>query len=122
MRFTRLIMLIAAIATVVGFLALAEFANAQSAKATIDDPVGPPPDPTHIPTVLPKDIKWTGQEGRQQQGLLFGDPTKPGIYGVVIKWYPGNFSQPAHLAFSAWQLEGILVSAVAIGLPAALAT
>ena len=57
-------------------------------------PDRPPPDPTHIPTVLPKDIKWTGQEGRQQQGLLFGNPTKPGLYGVVIKWYPGNFSQP----------------------------
>ena len=26
--------------------------------------------------------------------MLFGDPSKPGIYGVVIKWYPGNFSQP----------------------------
>ena len=95
MRFTKLTVLILAIAAVVGFLALAEVANAQQgAKATIDDPIGPPPDPTHIPTVLPKDIKWTGQEGRQQQGLLFGDPTKPGIYGVVIKWYPGNFSQP----------------------------
>ena len=95
MRFNRLTMLIVAIVTVVvGFLVLAEFAQAQGAKATIDDPIGPPPDPTHIPTVLPKDIKWTGQEGRQQQGLLFGDPTKPGIYGVVIKWYPGNFSQP----------------------------
>jgi quercetin dioxygenase-like cupin family protein len=29
-----------------------------------------------------------------QQAVLFGDPTKPGLYGVVIKWYPGNFSQP----------------------------
>jgi quercetin dioxygenase-like cupin family protein len=27
-------------------------------------------------------------------GLLFGDPNKPGLYGVVYKWYPGNFSQP----------------------------
>ena len=83
MRFTRLIILSAVIATGHRLLALAELAQAQGAKATIDDPVGPPPDPTHIPTVLPKDIKWTGQEGRQQQGPLFGDPTKPGIYGVV---------------------------------------
>ena len=44
--------------------------------------MGPPPDPTHIPTVLPKDIKWTGQEGKQQMGLLFGDPNKAGLYGV----------------------------------------
>ena len=27
-------------------------------------------------------------------GLLFGDPNKAGLYGVVYKWYPGNFSQP----------------------------
>jgi len=63
-------------------------------RPTVNDPVGPPPDPSHIPTVLPKDIKWTGQEGRQQMGLLFGDPNKAGLYGVVYKWYPGNFSQP----------------------------
>ena len=49
-------------------------AHAQGAKATINDPVGPPPDPTHIPTVLPKDIKWTGQEGRQQQGRCSAIP------------------------------------------------
>ena len=94
MRFTRMMILSVAIAAGVGAAFLAGVAHAQGAKATINDPVGPPPDPTHIPTVLPKDIKWTGQEGRQQQGLLFGDPSKPGLYGVVIKWYPGNFSQP----------------------------
>ena len=94
MRFTRMTMMSVAIAAAVGSAAFAGVAHAQGAKATINDPVGPPPDPTHIPTVLPKDIKWTGQEGRQQQGLLFGDPSKPGLYGVVIKWYPGNFSQP----------------------------
>ena len=94
MRFTRMTILSVAIATAVGAAVLAGVARAQGAKATINDPVGPPPDPTHIPTVLPKDIKWTGQEGRQQQGRLFGDPSKPGLYGVVIKWYPGNFSQP----------------------------
>ena len=94
MRFTRMTILRVAIAAVVGAVVPAAVAHAQSAKATINDPVGPLPDPTHIPTVLPNDIKWTGQEGRQQQGLLFGDPTKPGLYGVVIKWYPGNFSQP----------------------------
>lgn len=96
MRFIRTTILSLAIATAVGaaVLAAVAHAHAQAAKATINDPVGPLPDPTHIPTVLPKDIKWTGQEGRQQQGLLFGDPSKPGLYGVIIKWYPGNFSQP----------------------------
>jgi len=94
MRFTRMTILSVAIAMAVGAAALAGVAHAQGAKATINDPVGPLPDPTHIPIVLPKDIKWNGQEGRQQQAVLFGDPSKPGLYGVVIKWYPGNFSQP----------------------------
>ena len=94
MRFTKMMILSAAIATVVGAAVLAGVVRAQGAKATINDPAGPLPDPTHIPMVLPKDIKWTGQEGRQQQAVLFGDPSKPGLYGVIIKWYPGNFSQP----------------------------
>ena len=71
MRFTRTTILSMAIAAAV---VPAGVAHAQGAKATINDPVGPPPDPTHIPTVLPKDIKWTGQEGREQQGVLYGDP------------------------------------------------
>src|SRR5436190_18422557 len=94
MRFTRTTIVSVAIITAVSAAVVTGVVHAQGAKATISDPVGPLPDPTHIPTVLPKDIKWTGQEGRQQQGLLFGDPSKPRLYGVVIKWYPGNFSQP----------------------------
>src|SRR5882724_1530516 len=89
MRLIRLTILIVAVGA-----AAPGVAHAQSPKATINDPVGPPPDPTHIPIVLPADIKWNGQEGRQQQAVLFGDASKPGLYGVAIKWYPGNFSQP----------------------------
>jgi hypothetical protein len=63
--------------------------------ATASDPAGAPPDPTHIPIVLPKDIKWTGRVGRSQSAVLWGDPSKPGEpYGVLMKWYPGNFSHP----------------------------
>ena len=51
----------------------------------------PLPDPTHIPIVFGKDIKWRGGEG---ESLLFGDPNKPGIYGVLIKWLPGHNSKP----------------------------
>ena len=94
MRFTRTIFLSMAIVAAVGAAYFAEVAHAQGARPTVTDPSGPLPDPSHIPVTLPKDIKWTGQEGRQQQGLLFGDPSKAGPYGVVIKWYPGSFSQP----------------------------
>ena len=92
MRFTRL--LIVSVAVTAFATASAGVASAQAARPTVSDPAGPLPDATHIPLTLPKDIKWTGQEGRQQQGVIFGDPNKPGMYGVVIKWYPGNFSQP----------------------------
>ena len=93
MRFTRLMIVGVALTIFVG-AAVANVVFAQAARPTVSDPAGPLPDPTHIPLTLPPDIKWTGQEGRMQQGLLFGDPNKAGMYGVVIKWYPGNFSQP----------------------------
>jgi quercetin dioxygenase-like cupin family protein len=88
MRFTRII-LGAAIAA-----GLCAGALAQDTKATVNDPVGPMPDPSHVPSTLPKDIKCTGTVGKQQMCYLFGDPTKPGLYGVIYKWYPGNFSHP----------------------------
>ncbi len=94
MRSIRLALVLAAVILCAGTTTSQGVLYAQSAKATVTDPAGPLPDPSHIPMVLPKDITWTGQEGRQQQGLLFGDPNKPGLYGLAIKWYPGSFSQP----------------------------
>ena len=51
----------------------------------------PLPDPTHVRIVFGKDIRWKNGEG---EALLFGDPEKPGIYGVLIKWLPGHHSKP----------------------------
>lgn len=51
------------------------------------------PDPSHIPIVFGKDIKWKGTTG-EHQAPIFGDPNKPGIYGVLIKWDPGHNSKP----------------------------
>ena len=92
MRFTRMTILRVAIAATVGAAGLAGVAHAQSAKATITDPVGPPPDPV-ISDRPAEGHQGTGQEGRQR-GRAVRRPSKPGLYGVVIKWYPGNFSQP----------------------------
>ena len=52
------------------------------------------PDPTHIPFILSENIPWTGTVGRQQQYRVMGDPTKPGPYILLMKWYPGAFSRP----------------------------
>jgi hypothetical protein len=53
----------------------------------------PLPDPGHIPMVFGKDIPWKGENG-ERSAALFGDPSKPGIYGVLIKWEPGHNSRP----------------------------
>ncbi|HWX89080.1 MAG TPA: cupin domain-containing protein [Rhizomicrobium sp.] len=84
-------------AAIAAGLGAAGYAVAQTdpkVGTTVNDPAGPVPDPSHVPVVLPKDIKCTGAVGKQQTCILFGDPSKPGLYGVVYKWYPGNFSRP----------------------------
>ncbi len=88
----------AGVAALLGFL-LVNSALPATAANTVDvlthsGPITtsiPLPDPTHIPIVFGKDIKWKNGEG---ESLLFGDPNKPGIYGVLIKWLPGHNSKP----------------------------
>lgn len=53
----------------------------------------PVPDPTHITFTAPKDVKWHMGKA-SDQAVIFGDPDKPGLYGILIKWHPGNFSRP----------------------------
>ena len=55
----------------------------------------PLPDPGHIPMIFGKDIPWKGSNG-EQSANLFGDPGKPGIYGVLIKWEPGPIPPHFH--------------------------
>ena len=51
------------------------------------------PDPSHITFTPPKDVKWKMGKA-SDQAVIFGDPDKPGIYGLLIRWHPGNFSRP----------------------------
>jgi hypothetical protein len=53
-------------------------------------------DPKAVVYQLPDQIKWGPvTPGGNQQAVLFGDPTKPGLYGVLTKWLAGNhFSRP----------------------------
>jgi hypothetical protein len=53
----------------------------------------PKPDPSHIVFTPPKDIAWKSGEG-SDQAVIFGDPNKPGLYGLLIRWKPGHFSRP----------------------------
>ena len=47
-----------------------------------------------LPFVAPKDLKWRGEEGHLETAIVFGDPNESGPYGVLYKWFPGNFSKP----------------------------
>jgi quercetin dioxygenase-like cupin family protein len=43
---------------------------------------------------LPDQIKWKDTGSGAMNAVLMGDPNKPGLYAVMVKWLPGNFSRP----------------------------
>jgi quercetin dioxygenase-like cupin family protein len=49
--------------------------------------------PAAISIQLPKDIKWAEGNGSAHANLV-GDPTKPGYYIYLTKWYPHHNSRP----------------------------
>src|SRR6185312_3777057 len=53
-------------------------------------------DPKVLAFKLPEQINWGPvSPAGNQQVVLFGDPAKPGLYGVLNKWTAGNhFSRP----------------------------
>ena len=53
-------------------------------------------DPKAVVYQLPDQIKWGPvNPAGAQQAVLFGDPAKPGPYGVMVRWTAGNhFSKP----------------------------
>jgi hypothetical protein len=51
------------------------------------------PDPKALAFKLPADIKWSNGT-TSQQAVLYGDPTKEGLYVVLNKWLPHNNSRP----------------------------
>jgi hypothetical protein len=53
----------------------------------------PAPDPSHITFTPPKDVKWKSSDSLDQT-VIFGDPSKPGLYGILIRWHAGHFSRP----------------------------
>jgi len=51
-------------------------------------------DPAAVTYKLPNQINWTGREGVAQTAILLGDPSKPGLYIELVKWFPHNMSHP----------------------------
>ena len=66
----------------------------ENPKASVSDPPGPLPDPHHIQMTVTKDVVFEGRPEGEQHHLLFGDPKKPGPYGMLIRWNPGHYSHP----------------------------
>jgi quercetin dioxygenase-like cupin family protein len=51
---------------------------------------------TTLPNVLADDVKWITNPGTPglQNATLFGDPSKPGMYVVRVKFSPGTMTRP----------------------------
>jgi hypothetical protein len=43
---------------------------------------------------LPDQIKWTESPNGAASAVLYGDPTKPGLYIVLTKWHAHHNSRP----------------------------
>ena len=56
--------------------------------------IGPVPNPAHITFTLPEDLPWQGRVGQNQTVNLVGNPTEPGPYLQLMKWWPGAYSGP----------------------------
>jgi quercetin dioxygenase-like cupin family protein len=74
--------------------ALIAVAAAVSLVASIPAPARADIDPKAI-TIVPFDkLEFKGKPGQPQTATVFGDSTKPGMYGIVIKWPPHTNSRP----------------------------
>ena len=50
--------------------------------------------PKAISYKLPDQIKWRETASGSQEAVLLGDPSKPGLYIVLVKWLPHRMSHP----------------------------
>jgi len=51
-------------------------------------------DPKALAYDLPSQIPWKARDGGSEEAILTGDPEKPGLYVVLIKWLPHHMSHP----------------------------
>jgi hypothetical protein len=50
--------------------------------------------PAAISIKLPKEIPWVASPSGSVQATLAGDPSKPGLYVILVKWTPHHMSRP----------------------------
>lgn len=74
---------------IAAFALLGSIGLAQAAEPT------PSVNPAAVAFKLPDKLVWRDPESSPtNQAILHGDPTKPGLYIVMNRFKPGNFSQP----------------------------
>ena len=56
----------------------------------------PAPDlnPAAIAYKLPDQIQWHDSPEGVRSAVMYGDPSKPGMYIILVKWLPGHMSHP----------------------------
>ena len=64
------------------------------ADASVSDPPGPVPDPAIFPSSRRTSCSGAATKG-EQQIKLFGDPSKPGMYGVLDQMESRQCQPPA---------------------------
>jgi hypothetical protein len=52
------------------------------------------PDSKIMAYKLPDKINWVESPSGSKQAVLAGDPTKPGLYVILVKWTPNHMSRP----------------------------
>jgi hypothetical protein len=57
-------------------------------------PISSDLDPRAIAYKLPDQIKWTEDPIGAKMAIVQGDPSKSGLYIVLVKWPPHHFSHP----------------------------
>ncbi len=50
-------------------------------------------DPAAVTFKLPDQIKWRGNDSAET-AVLYGDPSKPGLYITLVKWHAHHMSRP----------------------------
>jgi len=50
--------------------------------------------PAAIAYTLPDKIQWHDDPMGLKAAVLYGDPSKPGLYIMLVKWLPGHMSHP----------------------------
>jgi hypothetical protein len=77
---------IAILAVVVGITVACGRAQTPDAKVKLD--------PAVLAYKLPDQIAWTEDPMGAKSAVLAGDPSKPGLYVVLVKWTPHHMSHP----------------------------